>query len=282
MPPTLFMTSRTASISIRNTDNSNDINDTSKHDDEGQIEEEYRDTTKESGPTLMVDSAPWASSSRRSIKSLKVAPVVGSYISSGGKSLKIVLVGDMQTGKTSLIMTFITNVFQKVYEPAVTRTYNANVTVNSVTVEVGIWDMIGPDEHYIAYKNRAQAYPGADIFFVCFSVVSPTSFENAKKKWQPEITVLSPGTPFLFVGTKTDLRSDKETLEGLAKIAQRPVTDEEASLEAKTNGASSYVSCSALNQDGLKNVYDVAVKTVMGVNTANSGKKKKRRMCVMM
>lgn len=273
------MISKTASISISNTDIRNSNNEP-ENEQEDEREEEHEEATKFSQPT--VDSAPWASSSRRSIKSLKITPVERSYVSSGGKSLKIVLVGDMQTGKTSLIMTFTTNVFQKSYEPAVTRNYNASITVNSLTVEAGIWDMIGPDEHYIAYKNRAQAYPGADIFLVCFSVASPTSFENAKKKWHPEITALCPETPFLLVGTKTDLRSDKETLEKLAKIGQRPVTDEEAIAEAKTIGASSYVSCSALNQDGLKNIFDVAVKIVTGVKDASGSKKGKRRRCVVM
>ena len=36
-------------------------------------------------------------------------------------------------------------------------------------------------------RLRPLSYPQTDVFLVCFSVASPTSFENAKSKWIPEI-----------------------------------------------------------------------------------------------
>ena len=47
------------------------------------------------------------------------------------------------------------------------------------------------------------------------SVVSPSSFENVKEKWVPEITHHCQKTPFLLVGTQIDLRDDAVTIEKL-------------------------------------------------------------------
>ncbi|KAF2348480.1 Small GTPase superfamily [Trinorchestia longiramus] len=55
---------------------------------------------------------------------------------------------------------------------------------------------------------RPLCYPGSDVFLVCFSVVSPTSFHNVKEKWLPELNRHWPGAPVLLVGTQSDLRTD--------------------------------------------------------------------------
>ena len=48
-------------------------------------------------------------------------------------------------------------------------------------------------------RLRPLVYPNTDVFLVCFSVVSPSSFENVKEKWVPEITHHCQRTPFLLV-----------------------------------------------------------------------------------
>ena len=52
---------------------------------------------------------------------------------------------------------------------------------------------------YYWFRLRPLSYPQTDVFLVCFSVVSPSSFENIKEKWVPEITHHCPKTPFLLV-----------------------------------------------------------------------------------
>lgn len=64
-------------------------------------------------------------------------------------------------------------------------------------------------------RLRPLSYPQTDIFFVCFSVISPTSLENTEARWVPEITHHCPSVPFLLVGLKTDLREDADTIERL-------------------------------------------------------------------
>ncbi|XP_010216806.1 PREDICTED: cell division control protein 42 homolog, partial [Tinamus guttatus] len=126
-------------------------------------------------------------------------------------------------------------------------------------------------------RLRPLSYPQTDVFLVCFSVVSPSSFENVKEKWVPEITHHCPKTPFLLVGTQIDLRDDPSTIEKLAKNKQKPITPETAEKLARDLKAVKYVECSALTQKGLKNVFDEAILAAL-----EPPEPKKTRRCVLL
>ena len=106
------------------------------------------------------------------------------------------------------------------------------------------------------------------MFLVCFSIISRSSYENVKTKWIPEIKHHVPEAPFLLVGTKTDLRNDDEVTQKVGQVLQ---TSDGTTL-AKELGAKSYVECSALTQDGLKNVFDEAIRAAL--NKDSNTKKK--------
>lgn len=57
-------------------------------------------------------------------------------------------------------------------------------------------------------RLRPLCYTSADVFLLCFSVVSPTSFQNVPEKWVPEIRKHVPFAPLILVGTQCDLRED--------------------------------------------------------------------------
>lgn len=42
-----------------------------------------------------------------------------------------------------------------------------------------------------------------DVFLVCYSVASPSSFENVTSKWYPEIKHHCPDAPLILVGAYT-------------------------------------------------------------------------------
>jgi len=64
-------------------------------------------------------------------------------------------------------------------------------------------------------RLRPLSYPQTDVFLVCYSVVSPASFDNVRAKRSPEIKHNNPETPIVLVGTKLDLRDDKHTIDKL-------------------------------------------------------------------
>jgi Ras-related C3 botulinum toxin substrate 1 len=88
-----------------------------------------------------------------------------------------------------------------------------------------------------------------------------------------------PNTPILLVGTKLDLRDDRETIDRLRERGLCPVTFEQGMAKAKEIGARRYFECSALTQKGLKSVFDEAIRVVI---TPSPKGKVKKSSCSML
>jgi len=168
---------------------------------------------------------------------------------------KLVVVGDGAVGKTCMLISYTTNAFPGEYIPSIFDNYSANVMVDGKPINLGLWDTAGQEDYD---RLRPLSYPQTDIFLVCFSVVNPTSFENLSR-WVSEISHHCPKTPFFLVGLKSDLRDDKETLDRISLKGFTPIDKTIAEKKAKELGAVSYVECSSLTQNGLKNVFDTAL-----------------------
>ncbi|CAG0878884.1 unnamed protein product [Darwinula stevensoni] len=113
-----------------------------------------------------------------------------------------------------------------------------------------------------------------DVFLICFSVVSPSSYDNVTSKWYPEIKHHCPDAPILLIGTKIDLREEKETLNQLAEQGVSPVKREQGQKLASKIRAIKYLECSALTQRGLKQVFDEAVRAVLRPEPARRRERK--------
>ena len=55
--------------------------------------------------------------------------------------------------------------------------YSANVMVDGKTFSLGLWDSAGQEDY-----DRPLLYPQTDVFLICFSLVSPPSYENVRTK----------------------------------------------------------------------------------------------------
>nr|ACI66161.1 Rho-related GTP-binding protein RhoG precursor [Salmo salar] len=176
------------------------------------------------------------------------------------QSIKCVVVGDGTVGKTCLLISYTTNAFPKEYIPTVFDNYSAQVTVDSRTISLNLWDTAGQEEYD---RLRTLSYPQTNVFVICFSVASPPSFENVKHKWHPEVTHHCPNTPILLVGTKKDLRNDPEVLKKLKDQNQMTITQQQGTALAKQIQAIKYLECSALNQDGIKEVFAEGVRAFL-------------------
>jgi len=110
------------------------------------------------------------------------------------------------------------------------------------------------------------------VFLVCFSTVLPSSLVNIQKQWIGEIRKHCPTTPFLLIGTKIDIRESREEIERLLKKKERPITREEGARVAKQLKAVKYLECSALTGEGIRDVFDEAILTVLNKPKASGTK----------
>ena len=176
------------------------------------------------------------------------------------KSVKMVVIGDGAVGKTSLLITHTQGIFPTDYVPTIFDNYSTQVSANydgtSRSVNLNLWDTAGQEEYDTL---RPLAYPGTDVFIIVFAVDNPDSFESAEKKWIHEAMHHCPGRPVILVGSKTDLRSNEDTIRRLAAKGQHPVTYKEGTVLAKKIGARDYIECSAKEVNNLKAVFDGAV-----------------------
>ena len=171
--------------------------------------------------------------------------------------IKCVVVGDGGVGKTCLLITYATKTFPKDCVPTVFDNYAVTVQIGPEPYTIGLYDTSGQEDYD---KLRPKIYPGTDVFLICFSIVNPSSLTNVEEKWFPELENVGPkNVPYLLIGTQADLRDDREVIAELAKINEEPVTKEMGQTVARRINAAKYLECSALTQNGLKDVLDEAI-----------------------
>lgn len=163
-------------------------------------------------------------------------------------SVKCVTVGDGNVGKTCALISYSTNSFPGEYRPTIFDHYTANVIADGKPLNLHLWDTAGQSDYD---RLRPLSYPETDIFLICFAIDSKPSYCNVTEKWIPEVRHHCPKVPILLVGTKGDMRADAEAT-GLIKHS-------DGHALAKKIKAVRYMECSALTQEGLKQVFDEAV-----------------------
>jgi len=195
----------------------------------------------------------------------------GSYSSGGG--IKIVIIGDGAVGKTTLFIKYTSGSFPTEYIPSCFDNYSRNTKIDEKDYFIGLWDTAGQEDYD---RLRPLSYPQTDVFLIAFSLINPSSYENVKAKWNPEVTHHCPKTPKILVGTKLDLRTDNEFIDKLSAKGQKPISTEEGIKMMEDINAVNYVECSSLNDEGVKDVFVEAVRAVVSKEKYVATKKKLR------
>ncbi|KAJ1698560.1 hypothetical protein LUZ63_007072 [Rhynchospora breviuscula] len=121
---------------------------------------------------------------------------------------KLVLLGDMGTGKTSLVVRFVKGQYCDCQESTIGAAFFSQVlSLNDAIVKFDIWDTAGQERYH---SLAPMYYRGAAAAIVVYDISSTDSFARAKK-WVEELK--RQGNTYMImalVGNKVDLEKDRK------------------------------------------------------------------------
>lgn len=145
--------------------------------------------------------------------------------------LKIVVAGDGNVGKTSLIRQYCEGRFEQSRVATIGVDFQTKtVQIKGHTIKLSIWDMAGQ----IHFQSvRTGLYRGSRTAALVHDVTNPESL-NHLQGWYEEIIAIVPQQRFLVVGNKIDLLPDYDTSEAkkFAASIQAPYLTTSASSGA--------------------------------------------------
>ncbi|XP_057347551.1 ras-related protein Rab-36 isoform X6 [Manis pentadactyla] len=122
----------------------------------------------------------------------------------GLKLSKVVVVGDLYVGKTSLIHRFCKNVFDRDYKATIGVDFEIErFEIAGIPYSLQIWDTAGQEK----FKCIASAYyRGAQVIVTAFDLTDVQTLEHTRQWLEDALRENEPGSCFVFlVGTKKDL-----------------------------------------------------------------------------
>jgi len=116
---------------------------------------------------------------------------------------KVIIVGDEQVGKTTLVKQAFTGIFNGNYIMTIgVDHYTKDFKVRDDGVSLVVWDIAGQERFSFL---RPDFYKGARIGIVAFDLTRMDTFKHLDS-WYEEINHAVGDIPTLLVGTKADLK----------------------------------------------------------------------------
>ncbi|KAG6515508.1 hypothetical protein ZIOFF_025932 [Zingiber officinale] len=121
---------------------------------------------------------------------------------------KLVLLGDMGTGKSSLVLRFVKGQFFEFQESSIGAAFfSQTLAVSDATVKLEIWDTAGQERYH---SLAPMYYRGASAAIIVYDISRMDSFERAKK-WVQELQKQgNPDMVTALAGNKCDLEEKRK------------------------------------------------------------------------
>jgi Ras-related protein Rab-5C len=129
---------------------------------------------------------------------------------------KLVLLGDMGAGKSSLVLRFVKGQFLEFQESTIGAAFfSQTLAVNDATVKFEIWDTAGQERYH---SLAPMYYRGAAAAIIVYDITSTDSFTRAKK-WVQELQKQgNPNMVMALAGNKADLEDKRQVIAEEAKV----------------------------------------------------------------
>ena len=131
------------------------------------------------------------------------------------EEIKVILVGEMSTGKTSLINTAIGLKFQDKLPSTTTNSImNKIMKINDKTYSINLWDTIGQEK----YRSLTKIFmKGAKIVIFVYDITNYNSFKELNFWFESTKDIINDQVVMGIVGNKNDLFLKEEVKEDEAR-----------------------------------------------------------------
>lgn len=163
------------------------------------------------------------------------------------KSIKIILLGDSNVGKTSIVRRICFNDFEENLSPTFSMEYfDYFIKINDYILRMQIWDTSGKEEYNSIVKNH---FLSTDFAIYIYSLDNIQSF-NKIKEWLTNFQKDNPGNNIkhIILANKKDIEEDK-----------RKITFEEGENLAKEYKCNIFkeISCKNNNEEEVNNILGI-------------------------
>ncbi|KAK9756747.1 hypothetical protein RND81_01G118300 [Saponaria officinalis] len=165
-------------------------------------------------------------------------------------AIRIVVAGDKSTGKSSLIVTAVSDTFRPNPPPCLPPSRLPDDLFPD-SVPITIIDTPSGVEHT---AKRAEEFQRADAVVLTYACDDPETLENLSSYWLPELRRLEVNVPVIVVGCKLDLRDDEQQV-SLEQVMS-PIMQQFREIET-------CIECSAYRLIQIREVFYYAQKAVI-------------------
>ena len=166
--------------------------------------------------------------------------------------VKIMLIGDSNVGKTSIIKRYCKNIFSKSHISTVGIDLETkNIKIGKQIINLQLWDTAGQERYRVLSKNY---YNNSDAFIIVYDITNSKSFENVTN-WIMQIKEnASENVKIVLFGNKSDLED------------QRIINEEEGKKLAKENNINFYETSAENGENVDKAIIDLVKEVINDEN----------------
>ena len=162
-------------------------------------------------------------------------------------SLKILLIGDSEVGKTSVLLKYTENIFPEDHISTIGVEYKDKfIKKGKYNIRLQIWDTAGQERFHSITKN---IYRNANGVLFIYDVTNKETFNNIKN-WIKDLENFQNDIKSIIVGNKIDLEDKREVnkndLEELSKKYNIP-----------------YLETSAKNNINIEECFDLIINEIL-------------------
>ena len=168
---------------------------------------------------------------------------------------KVLLLGNSDVGKSSLILRYVDQVWNEVFVPTIGVDFKVKtLTIDNKQIKMQIWDTAGQER----FRNVISSYfKGSHCILLVYDITNRDSFKNLEN-WLIEIEKnASENVLKILIGNKNDL------------VDEREINADEGQAFANRNGMQ-FIETSAKMNTNVNEAFEALARLMMNFNSQKS------------